>query len=760
MLKHVLPCFFLFFFAFCVRGEELCLAQPGLPSAAGGFLTTRGGWPGEQTSVRISYAEAGLQLQVDGDVRPGGDVRRACRQNDDMALFNDELVEVFLLPDRWRREGRDWPNREQSYLHLAYNLNGKGYAARGRDLSWNPSGITCRSEQTPSGWTLHLHIPWTAIDAAMPPDSSVWRLNVARTRQGQGVPAEVASWSGASDFHDPEQMGRLRFGQGTAQPLVILREVSAATAQMGALAQVDGAVPDGARLCMLLDGIELAGAEVPAGERPVPVRLSAPAAGGELSLKDDRLLTFRLSLPGIDPPLWEKSGRRQADWQNLLELDRYFYHPHDGVLRYRLNPAAVPDLIVDGELELQIFGERPLPRFSRRRIRSRALSGDLPLGGLPAGTWLLRAAFVSHGQTFFTYRAFRLEGAEAAASTLPSGRLRTERERLLIGNQPVFLLGASPTARTFLHREGCFNLAIGQYGLQPGAVQAPTLPGQQFVRRDGWVGYHYAEWEALRAGWQAAIRSALPEQPLFYRIAYEADMRAASLNGDGSLTEHRPADWYARVYRELKRISPQSLFSLHSDRPDNVRELAGSSDIFQVASWRSSYSPFMLSRLDADMEETRRQVARQPILFWLGGTIPNPDCRSGEELLAAAALAVAHGLNGVVIHMGHGFLPEERSRLWSVLSGLNQEIQPLFALYERGGRAVRVDHVTGRGFRLAARRRGQVTTLLAVNLDGASNTLNFAGEEKIALPLQDRILSGNTDFFAPYEAKIYRITPP
>lgn len=760
MLKFMLPCLCLILCGRIVVGEELCLPQPGAPVALGGFLTTRGGWPGEQTVALISYTAEGLQVQVDGTVRAGGEVRRACQQDDDFALFSDELVEIFLLPDRWRRDGRDWPNRDRTYLHLAYNLNGKGYTARNRDISWNPSGIICRGELTASGWTLHLQIPWPAIDAAMPPPDAVWRLNVARTRQGQGVPAEVASWSGSSDFHDAEQMGRLRFGQETALPMVILREVSTMTPQITALVHVDGAVPAGVRLQMLADGVELAAAEVPADERPALVRLSAPVVGGELPLKDDRPITFRLSLPGIEHPLWEKTGRRQADWQNLLELDRYFYHSRDRMLRYRLNPATVPDLTVDGDVELQIFGERPLPRFSRRRISSRALAGELPLGGLSAGAWLLRATFSSQGQTFFTYRAFRMDTEEPAVNALPSGRLRTERERLLIGNQPVFLLGASPTPKTFLHENACFNLAIANYGLQPDAVKAPILPGQKFVRRDGWVGYHYAEWEKLRAGWQETIRNAPAEQPLLYRVAYEAAMRAASLNADGSLTEHRPAEWYARVYRELKRISPQSLFSLHSDQPDNLRELADSCDVFQVACWQSSYASFMLSRLDSDMQQVRQTIARKPVLFWLGGTVPDPHCRSGEELLAAAALAVAHDLNGVVIHMGHGFLPEDRSRVWSVISNLDREVQAVFALYQKGGRPVPADLANGQHFRLAARRRGRVTTLIAVNLDGISNNLNFSGEDKITLPLLNQTLSSNADFFAPYEAKIYLITSP
>ena len=106
-------------------------------------------------------------------------------------------------------------------------------------------------------------------------------------------------------------------------------------------------------------------------------------------------------------------------------------------------------------------------------------------------------------------------------------------------------------------------------------------------------------------------------------------------------------------------------------------------------------------------------------------TIPDPFCRTAEELRAGVYLAVLHDMAGVIFHMGHGHLPESRTRLWSLISGINAEIRSFYPAFRKGKALPNFVLEATPDLAYAARRDGNRVTLIAVNLSGAENSFSL-----------------------------------
>ena len=70
--------------------------------------------------------------------------------------------------------------------------------------------------------------------------------------------------------------------------------------------------------------------------------------------------------------------------------------------------------------------------------------------------------------------------------------------------------------------------------------------------------------------------------------------------------------------------------------------------------------------------------------MWLGGSIPNSKVRSAEEIRAGVYYTVIKGGAGNIIHMGHGGIPAHRTRFWSMLSMLQNEINSFYPELQKG----------------------------------------------------------------------------
>jgi hypothetical protein len=208
------------------------------------------------------------------------------------------------------------------------------------------------------------------------------------------------------------------------------------------------------------------------------------------------------------------------------------------------------------------------------------------------------------------------------------------------------------------------------------------------------------------------------------RLAYEAQIQLCT--GDIKSPQKRDAaNYYASLYKKLKAEYPDRYFSIHIDRKEVLDKFIRSCDIFEFASWRSSYAANMMPYLASDMQELRHKAGNTPLIYWLGGSIPDPDCRMAEELRAALHCAMIQNLNGVIFHLGHGGIGPEKKRLWSLIANINAEIQPIYREFATGKEVKDFVKKVKCNFLYSARKCGSKICLAVVNLNGSEQQLEM-----------------------------------
>ncbi len=723
---------------------------------AGGFVSTRTSWPQEWTTVRAAYDGEALYLLAQGAIQPGTAVTTRCQRHDDMAVFSDDSFEIFLAPEPVFENGSMRSNTD-TYFHLCFNLNGFFYSARNRDLAWQPRGIEQKSSIRGRHWLMELRIPYAAIETGIPLPATRWLVNFARNRQGST--AVVSSWSGSRDFHDLNTFGQLQFGVTPTWEPAVITLLDIKGSQIRSTIQLPLNPPDDLQAQIVLDQAIVLASKGIDPLTPGFITFNESIRNTFLPLKGNTQLAFRVFSESAKLNFLDQQASLVWNFQNTLTLDKYYYAPEDGKLEFTLNPESSPGIGPIEKLKISLLQECHLNNQGLLSLDWNALSGSLLLNNLPFGTLYLHASWEQDGKPFQTLRAFQYNQRTRKAPPLPlNARLTTRGTQLLLNDTPIFLFGASPTEKHFLQNQDCFNLSYGQYGLQQNAVLLETVRGATLLRKDGWVGYAFPPWEQLRELLHKQFTIPSPDPNRFWRIAYEAQMGVACKNADGTLEYLDPPPWYQKIYQELKQISPDSLFSIQIDNLSVASLFAPYCDIFEAASWNSSYAVDMITNLQSDISAIREACPDKPVLLWLGGTIPNNQCRTAEELRAAAFQAIANGLAGIIIHMGHGFLPPERSRLWSLLSNLNAEIQPVFQAFQQAGQPVIYPFKNAPGFLLSARQKGSLLTVIAINQSSSLNTLPLPDQTTVLLPFDNnRTLNRPEDAFSPYEAKVYQI---
>jgi hypothetical protein len=146
----------------------------------------------------------------------------------DDRLWNEEVVEIFLDPDR---AGHDYAELEISPANVVCDLVvERPWPTLRSDPSWHIGGLAtrvvpCRDAGCgPDGWTALAALPWRSlrslpVTAALPPrPGDAWRFNLYRIKRPHGPAnpdADVvyAAWSptGGPSFHVPAAFAELRF---------------------------------------------------------------------------------------------------------------------------------------------------------------------------------------------------------------------------------------------------------------------------------------------------------------------------------------------------------------------------------------------------------------------------------------------------------------------------------------------------------------------------------------------------------------------
>ena len=693
-------------------GEKIFL-NPSAP--VGIFRRNSGEWHGAAAKLELRYSATHLTLDAVLTVPPGQTFKAAGKPGDEMSVFGGEVFEFQVAP----------AGQNGVYYHFGISPSGYMYTARCRDTGWEPSGKVLESRVSGSEWHFLLSVPFSDLNAAMPKPGEVWRMNLARNDVSSGQGRITASHSGAGDFHDVKQFSEVVFGKDApAEAPIQLQDIRLKQDRL----QLDFASLVRSRLPLQLefyaDG-KLRGSkevvmqdsslsvQMPLPFRNLPLKTGIPA---RIVLKNARTGEIQFQSAGI---LTMSGG--------MLQLDRFYYVPSDSAINFRHD--------LSGAVTVRLYD-------SGRKVVRTAEGNSIPLAGLAPGRYVLEAANERNAASrvlFVLDRAPVLGPLEAGQVLTVSGG------RLCRGGTPVFLFGLSSTAKSFPQFSDAFNLLFNRAAVRKNAVVLAAPAGGKLIRQP-FVARVFPPEEVFLKKLSAQVRQYRKQRiPRLWRISYEAQIPLAVKDADGKLVPADSKDFMCKIYQTLKQAAPEMIYSIQTDSPLRIRDFAPACDVLEAAFWTSSYARSMMPNLQRDMLRVRRDAGPdKPIIFWLGGTIPDKVCRLAEEIRAAVYLSVMNGFSGNIIHMGHGFLPPERSRLWSLVSGIHAEVESFYDAWAAGKEIpVKIpEPFIGK----AVRTPSGETLLMVVN--PSPNEIPFS----CSLPGVPK-----DDLFTGFEPKLYRL---
>ena len=711
-MKMFLSCLAVFCLGMLSAGEKIFL-NPSAP--VGIFRRNSGEWHGGAARLELRYSATHLTLDAVLTVPPGRTFKAAGKPGDEMTVFGGEVFEFQVAP----------AGQNGVYYHFGISPSGYMYTARCRDIKWEPSRDILESRVDGNQWHFRLSVPFSDLNTAKPKPGEIWRMNLARNDVSSGQGRITASHSGAGDFHDVSQFSEVVFGKDApAGASIELQDIRLKQdrLQLDFTSLVRSRLPlqlefyaDG-KLCGTREAVMQNGslaAELPLPFRNLPLKTGIPA---QIVLKNARTGEILCQSAGILPM---PAG--------MLQLDRYYYVPADSAINFRHD--------LSGKVTVRLYGS------SRKVIRT-AAGNSIPLAGLAPGRYVLEAANERNAAS----RVLFVLDRAPELGPLPAGALTIAGGRLCRGGKPVFLIGLSPTAKSFPQFSDAFNLLFNRAAVRKNAVILAAPAGGKLIRQP-FLARVFPPEQLFLEKLSAQVRQYrnLP-LPRLWRISYEAQIPLAVKNADGKLVPADSRDFMCKIYQTLKQTVPEMVYSIQTDSPSRIKDFAPACDVLEAAFWSSSYARTMMPNLQRDMLKLKRDAGPdKPVIFWLGGTIPDKVSRLAEEIRAAVYLSVLNGFSGNIIHMGHGFLPPERSRLWSLLSGIHAEIESFYDAWA-AGKEIQVkipEPFIGKAVRTES---GEIL-LIAVNL--SPNEVNFSCSLP-GVPKDDR--------FTGYEPKLYRLT--
>lgn len=614
-----------FVFLLTLLPAKECFSVNGI---AANFVDISGKWCGTEQQVKITELPGGVRFTFLTGVK-NGDFSFDNAKPDTPAVMGKEAVELQIAPD----------SDSGIYYHIGVNPAGVLYTAKKKDTSWEPRELKVDVKD----WSrVVIEVSYAELGVKKPVPGTAWKINFCHNRS-KGDYANYASWSGVSNFHDLKNYGTLRFGTSNA-PVVILEKQSAIAA---AARVVNG---EGLLLELEEDGKVWKGRFSKKGAW----NFEAPA-NFELPVKSFVRRTFRLK-ERSGKLLWERTALSGFDNRPYLEPDRYYYTPADKKLFWK---SSLP-----GKKEFFLSGREPLKWSSSEN------SGSVDLPREP-GRYLLT---VKSGSCRLSRVIIILPAAPLMLSCF--GNWERKGAFLACGGRLRFLIGGSQTKVLQLHHGACFNTAHIPVGKMPGALSYDAMRGKKLRRPKGGTGYLFPGNEAQTLEYFRKEAVKLNTQALkISRLVYEAQMRSW-LTVNGKWQEENPAELYFKIYQELKKYAPQQLFSLQIDRQQHAPRFAPACDVFEIAV-NGSYHADPMPGIAQEIRNIRKVVPGKVLIHWLGVTVPDNYSRSAEELRAELYLAFINNSAGALFHLGHGFLPASRSRLWSVISSTAAELDEM-----------------------------------------------------------------------------------
>ena len=647
-----------------------------------------------ETSPQFEFALTEKEVRVKFEIPfPAGAVK---------GVFSGEVFEFLISPGA----------AEKNYYHFAVNPAGKYYTAHNKDTSVKLP-LAVQVFKKPDSWGGEMTIPRAAIKLERVHENMVIRANFAATFFANGV-RRVVSWSPAASFHDLSTFGQITFSDRKEQ--IFVKEWGVQRGELKIRLHLPPACKD-FPVTLTTERGTLTVKKGNSKEVSCPLYDSA-----SLPVKFYSRFTVKVK-DTAGKTVFSRSGEAAGFPPHFLKLDRLYYPEKSAELHFEHNfpPAAVLNVYDQrGRLLLQ---RAPLPP-----------QGKLDISQLSPGNY--RAA-VSCANTR-TSRSFIVTSSGFTAPEISSGAALDIREgKLVLGNTPVFAIGGSSTARHALQFVPCFNLRSGDYGLLPNAIDLEGLPLWKLIRQPETGFRLLSDWEERLQRYLSGNAGAKRK---ISRLGYEAQLPfydAAGKRGDG-------AKFHTGLYRKMKKAHPDMLFSIHIDDEKELSRYLPACDIVECAYWSSSFAEALYPDLIKDMRNVRKLAKDKPVIFWVGVSVPDNFTRTAEELRFAAYCAMICDLNGVIFHLGHGGIAENRSRIWSAVSGINAELSAVYPRFAAGTEMPELVKYCRGNFLWSVRKCGNTLMLAVVNLSPA--------EQKLTMKVHNYTIN---DIFTPLETKIY-----
>lgn len=729
----------------------------------GGFVRLDGLWSREQTEAFLTYDDTYVYIAVRCQESQVKSLGVHTFSHDAESICRPDAVEVYLDINRDRN----------SFYHLMVNPLGNVYEAvcdakEGiRDVSWNPNcKIAVAVGQ--NEWTVELALPFASLGVSAPTPGTTWGFNLNRERV---LSDAYSSWAMAKAFNKPRQFGRLIFG--TADPIswsflfardsrghAVTRTTIRNHANRSLPLHVETELSTGSS--QPRQEITLAPQEEKQIELPCHVEAGNP--------KKLPTLTVRISDAANDTIYVQRTGLLETASPIILTPDRYYYPPDCDTFLADVTVRTGTSLQVS--IKQTVVGdslfEKTVPVLSDRSNYSVAI----PAGDLSAGRYVITAAVLdadgnqqqaSHRVVYKT----QLPAPKPIPNPVTSISFRDDGV-FIVNDKPFcpFLSSRSGTTPPRL-ADNVFNVNWGDFGLLPGALRRasvsfpfPTLKEKRTVYRV------LGDDDSVKKALKKSIAEYTGDSQIFdWFISYEAQFPMYR-DRERRIPLSNPQE-FKKINDFIKSIDPNHPTSIQIDDMSQLHLYKDCTDMIEVAS-EASYADHLIPNLVDDVQTIRRVLGpAKPVLFYIGSTIPHESKRTPEEIRCAAYLALIHGLNGLVFHVGHSGINPTSTRHWSLYRGLAREIEFIYPILispqspELPGIAT-----NSKDLQCRIKRYNHRTYLITCNTADVPITPTFTitgtgRYEQVTLPFEHRRIRLTdgvfSDEFMPYETHVYEV---
>ena len=698
-----------------------------------GFTTTKGAWATHKTVVTTSFDKEKLSLRFVCFLENGKKPVFGGKTKDDMGIFSGEHVEIFICTEP----------ATGKYYQLALNPKGVMYSAIGMDPSWEPENVKVKTAMKPDCWTLDIAIPFKSLGlGSAPAKGASWKVNFCRSsKTARGN--EHSNLAGLSSYHNPSMFREMVFDKKGTRSRILLEDFSCAAGKIQArftFEQVSEPVT-----------IEIRKGDFVHRTSNVPrsgsIEIKADLPPSYVPLKEVEYVCISAKNSITHKNIFFSRFNLAGNNRDLILPDKFYYTAgQDNEIAFSL-PCPGKDSRIPATVTLSGRDGKILRKglFTDK--------GSFSTSGVGEGAYIL--AVNRAGER--TERLLFIRNAKDLAGVpLKKGaRLALKDGAVTSGGEFVYLIGSSSTGKP-LPPGKFFNLSTGNFGIMPFSARIGGIPGRRLVRKPK-TAYYYAAGEQYPATMEKYLSKANPSAPVFYRFTYEAQIATFFPGTNGrQYDEVDSAAFHRALYRLAKEKFPELIFCLQTDSPARIKDFLPACDLMEVCPY-GGYSDAAIEKLKYGVPQAVKSLNGKPVIFWMGVTIPNNSCRKAEELRAAIYLHIINGGSGTIMHMGHGRLPFERSRLWSVIRGINGEIASFYPQYR--SMPLMDAKILGikaeQEYAVSIRGNGREAIALVVSLS--------CGKNRIMLKPADgwKIVSGGTaekpENWTPYEARVFRL---